>query len=532
MIIGVLVRRPRKFFDTTMIDHSLWLKNRGYYHLTPKLDVIGKQKEYLSKITNPKFVYKHGFFPLLHAVIKERRYKKCGPDGKRSHVDPVKGPTAKNRPLHFATHIDSLIFGYYAQKLQFQYEKELQKDLNLSAAITAYRKVFNADDPERGKSTIHFAHEVFSEIKKQALSRGSCTVLKFDLEKFFSSIDHKYLKTAWMRLIGKEILPVDHYKVFRATTNFSYILKDDLRKNKRRFGSRSGFEEKKLSQIRKQGIESYFESHEEFRKAVKEGEVKIFKNPFRSKDGNRMVAIPQGLPISSVLANLYLLEFDQNLIQEVVKRLGGLYRRYSDDIIIVIDSEHETKVEELVMSLISKYFISISKDKTEVFHFAKNERGSIVGFLKTKEKGFSDNYPLNYLGFDFYGDRTLVAAKNLSKFYRRMKVSIKKKTKKSAHLEQDQWVRKPVVFFRQLYRIYSNSDLERYQVRTRRISLTKNRFGEYLYKSEIIPKPLKGNYFSYIKRAAKIMNEPAIINQLRNHRRIFNTTVRRRLVSR
>ncbi|WP_323828939.1 reverse transcriptase domain-containing protein [Algoriphagus persicinus] len=514
-----------------MIDHSLWLKKRGYYHLTPKLDVIGKQKEYLSKVTNPKFVCKHGFFPLLHASIKERRYKKCSPDGKRSHVDPVKGPTAKDRPLHFATHIDSLIFGYYAQKLQVQYENVLQDDPHLSEAITAYRKIYNAEDPERGKSTIHFAHEVFSEIKKQALLKGSCAVLKFDLEKFFSSIDHQYLKISWAKIIGKESLPLDHYKVFRAATSFSYILKDDLRKSKKRFGSRSGFDERKLSQIRKHGIESYFGSHEEFRKAVKDGEVKIFKNPFRSKDKKKKIGIPQGLPISSVLANLYLLEFDQNVIHEVVKELGGFYRRYSDDIIIVTDCQHESKIVELVMSLISKYFIAISNDKTEVFHFAMKENGSVRGALKSKEGNFSDNYPLNYLGFDFYGDRTLIAAKNLSKFYRRMKASIKRKTKVAAKLKPGQIEKKPGVFFRQLYRIYSNSDLDRYQVRTRRISLTKNRFGEYVYKSKVIPKPMKGNYFSYVKRASRIMGEPAIANQLRNHRKIFNSTLKRRMES-
>jgi hypothetical protein len=189
-----------------------------------------------------------------------------------------------------------------------------------------------------------------------------------------------------------------------------------------------------------------------------------------------------------------------------------------------------SKVEELVMSLISKYFIAISEDKTEVFHFERKENGSVGGALKSKEGIFSGNYPLNYLGFDFYGDKTLVAAKNLSKFYRRMKISIKKKTKISVHLEPGKMAKRPAVFFRQLYRIYSNSDLERYQVRTRRISLTKNRFGEYVYKSKVIPKPMKGNYFSYIKRSTNIMGEPAIAKQLRNHRKVFNSTLKKRMV--
>ena len=424
-----------------------------------------------------------------------------------------------------------MIFGYYAQLLLLEYEKVLQKGQQLSEAITAYRKILNPDDHDRGKSTIHFAHEAFSEIRNRTLRDGSCVVLKFDIESFFPSLNHKHLKAAWMEVLGVETLPLDHYRVFRAVTNFSYILKDELRKNKRIFGKKSGFDEKRLSQIRKGGIESFFESNEEFRRAIKERQLKIYKNPFRSKNENQMVGIPQGLPISSVLANIYLLKFDQEVIQKIVIELGGFYRRYSDDIIILTDRQNESKVKELVMSLISRFFIEISQDKTEVFHFEIKHDGSVKGSMKFEDGHLSDNYQLNYLGFDFYGDRTLIAAKNLSKFYRRMKISIKRKTKVTARLESDQQGKKPAVFFRQLFRIYSNSDLERYKVRTRRISLTKNRFGEYVYKSKVIPKPMKGNYFSYVKRASKIMGEPAIANQLRNHRKIFNSTLKRRMES-
>ena len=45
--------------------------------------------------------------------------------------------------------------------------------------------------------------------------------------------------------------------------------------------------------------------------------------------------IPQGSSISAVLANIYMIEADKK-INEYVVSLGGMYRRYSDDFIVVV----------------------------------------------------------------------------------------------------------------------------------------------------------------------------------------------------
>ena len=55
----------------------------------------------------------------------------------------------------------------------------------------------------------------------------------------------------------------------------------------------------------------------------------------------RKKGIPQGAPISSALANIYMLDFDlkvKNFVGE-----NGIYRRYSDDMVVVccIDREKE-----------------------------------------------------------------------------------------------------------------------------------------------------------------------------------------------
>jgi Reverse transcriptase (RNA-dependent DNA polymerase). len=54
--------------------------------------------------------------------------------------------------------------------------------------------------------------------------------------------------------------------------------------------------------------------------------------------------IPQGTSISAVLANVYMIDFDKKVCA-LLKNLGGMYRRYSDDFIIVIPKEKVNRLE-------------------------------------------------------------------------------------------------------------------------------------------------------------------------------------------
>lgn len=511
-----------------------WFRNRGYLHLSPKLNLDSEGDYIFKKISNPRYVAHHSFFPLIHANIKERRYKKDPATEKRCHTASTGKSNAKIRPLHFASHLDSLIFAYYADKLKVLYEGVLATEPEVSECITAYRQIPDPNSPGKNKSTIHFAHEAFEHIKTKAEKNKQCAVLKFDIEKFFSGINHKLLKASWSNLLEQKELPKDHYQVFRACTNFSYMLKDDLRISQSNNGRKAGFDEKKLAEIRKKGIECFFENPAEFRQAIKSGQLKVYKNPFYSKADKTRKGIPQGLPISATLANLYLLEFDRNVVKEIVKKRNGYYRRYSDDILIVVPVDEEEWANKYITKLILESKVSISTDKTEIFRFIKSTdttgKSIIKGFLK-KEHDLVDTTPLNYLGFDFYGFKTLIASKNLSKFYRRMKTSVKKKVKiATKKFQKDEIDRSGVaVYKRQLYKIYTSLNLEKSNPTKKRKKLIKNIFGYYYFKSHIQFPPFKGNYLSYAKRAAKIMEEPAIENQIRNHKRIFNKAIRERI---
>lgn len=501
-----------------------WFKIKGYYHISPQTSGSWKDfKKIEQKITNPKFVAKYAFYPLLHNVIKERKYKKIPEgNGKRAHsYIEVNGKVKKNvkeRPLHYANHFDALIMAFYADKLQRLYEIQLKQNIELNACVTAYRKIPVESNPEKNKGNIHFAKEVFDEVKKRTNINEEIIVMAFDIKSFFSSLNHSFLYAKWAELIGEKGLPKDHLNVFNAATNFSFIYKNDLKNIG--LGPKRKFDEKRLATIRnKNGYRAYFDSPKDFRNHIKEGKIHIYQNTFKNEDTGEKIGIPQGLPISAVLANLYLLDFDKTIIDLLVEKLNCYYRRYSDDIIIICKKDQMTHVNEIVTREMERQDVIISKEKTEIFKFERIENG--LNVAKKKGDEWMPNQPLIYLGFEFYGNKTLIKSTNLSKFYRRMIYAVKNKSKlalKIAELQNE----KPLLFKRQLYRIYRNVDLDHHKAKKNFLRFQKKDTGEFLMISDKSKKKPSGNYFSYAERAAEIMEEPAIARQVRNEKKIFN----------
>ena len=475
-----------------------WFKDRGYLHLTNRINKADKKKV-LHYVSNPAKVKKHKFSPFILRQTSNRCYKYSEDLKRRSHkATDDKGnitSNAKVRPIMYATHIDSHIYSYYSHKIiQPNYEKILKANKLLDESITAYRQIEN-DDILRYKYNVDFAKDVFDEIKK----REDCGVLAFDIKNFFPSLNHKQLKKVWSELLDTKSLPKNHYNIFKSITNYSYFFYDDLRQRRK-----GHLDEKKIAFLKNKGKFQLFENYKDFQ----ESGIQVYKN--QKKTDNKIAGIPQGLPISAMLANLYMLPFDKSIIEDLVKKKNCFYRRYSDDLVVVCNSEDIPEVEDFVMNAIEKIKLVIAPSKTEKFRFKKVQ--SRLECFKIQKEDLIPNSYLQYLGFDFYGYKTLIKSANISRFYREMKESIAMKDKRIKAIQEKYLTDEAIIYKRKIYRLYSFRGIKSRKIPAHNIVYKNGK----LTKEEFERK-YRGNFIKYAYRAADIMEAPEIRRQLRRH---------------
>jgi hypothetical protein len=492
-----------------MIKNKDWFKDRGYPHFSNKTPILVKNsiERYIS---NSNKIAKHSFHPLIFKEIKQRRYKLSDINGieRHSHKKTNKKgeivSNAKIREILYASHIDAHIYSYYTQKvISPKYETYLNKNKLLSEAVSAYRQILT-EDKIKFKNNVHFAKDVFDEIKK----RENCVVLAFDIENFFPTLNHKQLKLIWAKVIGNKSLPKDHYNIFKAATKFTYVKLCDLKEKNNHFN------EKKLAKHRKEGKHTFFENVEE----LINSEVVIHKNQ-KHKNG-KIIGIPQGLPISALLANMYMLPFDEALINNLTLEKNIFYRRYSDDIIVICKENEVKEVEYFVINEIKKIELVISLEKREKTVF-KIEKGRLQSF-QMKGNDLIRDIPLNYLGFEFYGYKTLVKSKNLASFYRDMKDTIRRKSKRVEKVIENKLLDEAPIFKRKIYRLYSFKGVKSRLLDTKKTNIIN---GELVFKP--FKRRYRGNYIKYIYKASEEMNAPEIKKQIRNHWKILQSTLKK-----
>jgi hypothetical protein len=476
-----------------------WFKDRGYLHLTNK--TTPKQKPRLAKyFSDPIKVAKHRFSPFILRNTTSRRLRFSKELGKQSHkaIDGAGNmiSNSKIRPIEYATHIDSNLMSFYAhKKIRPLYEKALKSAKQLDESITAYRRI-PTNDEIRFKYNVDFAKDVFDEIKK----RKECAVLAFDIKSFFPSINHKLLKREWCALLGTKSLPKDHYSIYKAMTNYSYLYYDDLR-----LGYKGNLDEKKIAKLRNQGKFQFFEDYED----IKESGIQVYKN--QHKLNNEPSGIPHGLPLSALMANVYMLPFDKRIINELVDSKGCFYRRYSDDLVVVCDQSEVESVENFVMGIVKEIKLKIAPEKTEKFIF-KNFNNRFECFKLDGDVLVPNSY-LQYLGFDFYGHKTLIKAANLASFYRDMKESIAMKAKRVKQVQEKYLVDQKIIYKRRIYRLYSFKGVKSRQLEPRKKLVFENGSLEQVE----IPTKYRGNFIKYAYRASDIMEAPEIRRQVRRH---------------
>lgn len=362
----------------------------------------------LSMPSNRKYVMDrskivtHSFYPFIHFEKKNSRYGKKGPK--------------KPRELYYCSHLDRCVYQRYAFLLNYQYNIWACEN-NIDDVAIAYRD-------NLGKNNIDFAKDAFEAIR----SFPQCFILVGDFTNFFDNLEHQYLKKMMCEVLGVERLPQDYFSIFKNITRFSSWDWKDIVK-----AAGENIEERGIR--KKINSKDTVLNKEQFQKSKKD----IKKNVSG-------VGVPQGSPISAVLSNIYMIEFDKDIKRYVASK-GGIYMRYSDDFIIVLPYERDTENADFTSYIFSyvesmKGLVDLQKEKTSCYTY-KNE----VVYEGDRPSS------INYLGFLFDGKSIRIRPRAITKYYYRMR-------RKAHTIGRSNWTSSKGrhISAKELYSIYSRND--------------------------------------------------------------------------
>lgn len=375
---------------------------RRYPHFDPVISVAEAE----AVATDPTRVATHTFYPFLKFDEGWTAYAKKGGHGKR-----------KDRPIRFAARLDSCIFSYYRYLLSVPYEARLQAE-GLSDAVIAYRRI-SKPHSSGGKSNIDFALSAIEAIQAQ----GDCCSIALDISSFFETLDHIRLRDVWAELLGVSRLPSDHFKVYEAITRYAYV---DVIKAYTRLGF---YGDKAVGNGKVRP--GYLKARNEIPIQLCDGrtfQAKIARYATQPSiiEVNKLGrGVPQGAPLSDLLANAYLLEFDKYL-RDICLKCGGRFFRYSDDILVIapIPEAAAIEFEKEIRSAITAYGkgLMIKEEKSAIHRFELEGDRQTVRTIKASDKDGKTmpNKPFEYLGFRYDGRHVFIRDKTMSNLHRKI----------------------------------------------------------------------------------------------------------------
>ena len=394
---------------------------------------------------------RHRFWPLLGFTDVTRRYVRekdsngtwlKGDDG--NFVRTVK---TKLRPIRYAAHSDAAYLQEYATHLDPFYEQALRED-GTSNSVLAYRK--------GGGTNIHHAKSLFDEI----IERADCSVIAIDISGFFDCLDHIILRNEIAGLIGVDRLSGHHATVWKSITQYSWVETGDL----------------DLLLGTKRNAHGRICSPQDFVTHVQGRKHGLILKP------DLTYGIPQGTPVSGLYANIYLRTFDREMVGWCSQH-GGSYRRYSDDIAIVLPVGAKVQhVVAIVEKLLADFNLALSAGKTETADF----RGGLL----------VSPTPIQYLGFTFDGLSIRIRSSSLDAYRSKMRRGIHAKLVAA----KMQGVPSPFVYERELRSRYTHAGKRR-------------------------------NFLRYAYKAAEIMGSHEIKQQVKPHMRWFNRALEKEVTN-
>ncbi|UCS93809.1 hypothetical protein KZP23_01875 [Echinicola marina] len=445
-------------------------KLKTYPQFDPYFNFPKEKKRLFQLLSDPslKRMENHDFIPLLKILQKTPRYK--WQEDKELAAGGKYDLETKIRPISFASHFDSYIYGFYAYALNKTYQAYIHAN-GFQEVVLAYRSDLD------GKCNIQFTKEAFDQVIRSYSENRKCSVITLDIKGYFDHIDHSILKKTWCKVIGENVLPIDQYKVYRSLTKYSYVNYSSFLKHFNINLKKIEKEQKKKYKGKKKvpkGYQSLFDLvpndiygvtfHDKMkllrnRKLVtvnSEIDKKIKKRILKSK------GIPQGSAMSAVLSNIYLAEFDKQIFEKG-KKEGFVYRRYCDDLLIICKPEQVNRLKDYLMDLInSNYGLTIQDRKTDVIDFRPTPNRKIRSFKREYDKtsgtfnslsNDEKNYRnLQYLGFEFNGENVYIRPGSLSRFFRKMKARIGK----SVSMAYSENSKSNTIFKQQIYSRYSH----------------------------------------------------------------------------
>lgn len=460
---------------------GLWGLNDKTLKKYPHFDSVISIKEAEALATDPERVAKHTFYPFMLYELRWNRFAEKGEHGE-----------SKEREIRYASRADAYIFSRYRHLLSEKYEIFLSAS-GLTENVLAYRSI---TDPitSSGKCNIHFARDAFEAVRRI----GNCGVIALDISKFFEHLDHDKLYTLWCRLFAVKKLSEDHFQVFKAITKYAVVDKISVYERLGHFG---------VKRTGKNGIpiRGYLTPYKKMPKQLCIG--KEFRKKIAGGNGEKSLirknrkpfGVPQGAPMSDLLANLYLLDFDK-IVAEQIKKLGGVYFRYSDDILLVVPGgENEAReVMDDVRQLISAYGkkLQIKDKKASIVIYEKNGGDLVFKHIH----GVQGRNGFEYLGFRFDGKCAFLRDSTLSNLQRKI---VRAARRHSNILSR----RFPNKTFSQLQSLFDYEGLIK-------------KFGRVEGFYELHDDVRKWTFWTYVRRASRVLGPlgKPIHRQLRRHR--------------
>ena len=460
-----------------------WIKLKRYPHIG--LPISPRHVASIRKyVETPEKIASHAFMPFIRRKMVSHPHR-LNPDTNK------KEPKRKVRELTYASHVDSVIFSYYADRLQHRYEDFVRKN-HLDDVVVAYRKI-RCQDGKGNKCNIHIAGDVFQYVKSQLKLDKEVALITFDIKGFFDNLDHKIVKQTWKQIMGYNDMPKDEYNVYKHATKYSYVIDEKLFylfKDRILCESNGGVVPHKVKALK------YMRN----RKAVAfcdRSDIDAIRKSGYIQGHTDSKGIPQGLPISAVLANIYMCNFDLDIASKV-KASNGIYKRYSDDIVVVCPIKDARYWRDYVINHIKSVNLEIQPEKTNLYELHK-----IHGRTMCIHETEGLNKKIEYLGFSFDGENVLIKSAGVGKYYYKMSRAKRRHKRWAISINNST---SGYVFEHPLFKRYSLAGSRRHQIR-KKVGKKFLKTGRKGY----------GNYLTYVLKASEVLHEPKIRRQLRRN---------------